>query len=219
MATLGELVAIARKEADDAAEPYLWPTSDWYEFANDAENEACRRARLITDASTTAICTAAVAIGAPSVTLDPRVIFVRRAQLALQSRPLTPVDSRDLDQNAPNWEAQTGTPRAWVRNWETGKLRLWPTPQVIDTLRLRVVRLPLVPMEDGESIPEINPRLHRSLVFWMLYRAYSKQDSQTYDEKKAALNLALFEREFGQKSSAIDEAWIQDNHTEDEGVY
>lgn len=213
-------MAIGRSEADDNAAPYLWADPEWLEFAVDAENEACRRARLLTDASTTAICNAAIAIGAQTVTLDSRVIFVRRVQLASQSRPLQSVDSRDLDLNVPNWDTQTGTPRAWVRNWETGKVRLWPIPIATDTARLRVVRLPLVPLASNAS-PEIHPRLHRSLVFWMLYRAFSKKDTQTQDDKKAMENLALFEREFGDKSSAVDETWINENHGEDsfEGLF
>jgi hypothetical protein len=69
--------------------------------------------------------------------------------------------------------------------------------------------------------PEINRRFHESLVFWMLYRAYSKQDAETKDAKKAGENLALFEQEFGKKSSAIDEAWIEREHgyTDEEGVF
>lgn len=217
----GQLKAIARSEADDNAAPFLWADPEWLEFANDAENEACRRARLLTDASTSAICTASITIGAESVALDPLVIFVRRAKLDLQTQPLPNVDSRDLDLNVPNWETQTGRPKAWVRNWETGKLRLWPIPSAVDTLRLRVVRLPLVPMAADGDAPEINARYHRSLVFWMLYRAFSKKDTQTQDDRKAAEYLALFEQEFGQKSSAIDEHWITDNHGEDsfEGIY
>ena len=219
---LGELIATARNRADDIAVPYLWSDIEWTEYANDAENEACRRARLITDASTTAICEAAITSGNGVITLDKHVIFVRRVKLTSQSQPLHSMDYRDLDSGYPSWESQSGPPRAWVRNWETGKALLWPTPDATDTAKLRVVRLPLVPMTNLTThSPEINERLHLSLVFWMLFRAYSKTDSQTIDPKKASENLALFEQEFGQKSSAIDETWINENHGQDdfEGLY
>lgn len=218
---LGQLITIARREADDTATPPLWSDDDWKEFANDAENEACRRARLITDATTTPICEVTITSGEEAFTLDPRVIFVRRVKLTSQSQPLTSVDHRDLDEQAPNWEETTGIPKRWVRNWETRKVRLWPIPVDDDLAKLRVVRLPLTPMAVNNDAPEINPRLHRSLVFWMLYRAFSKTDTQTMNAKAAAENLALFEREFGQQSSAIDETWINENHGEDsyEGLY
>jgi hypothetical protein len=218
---LGQLVAIARSEADDTVAPYLWSDPEWFEFANDAQNEACRRARLLTDASTVAICQKAVTSGSPTITLDPRTIFVRRIKLDSQAQPLKSCDSRDLDLNVPSWESQQGEPRAWVRNWETGKVRLWPTPEVNDTMQLRVVRLPLSDMVTTGDTPEIGVSKHRSLVFWMLYRAFSKKDTQTQDDKRAAGYLALFEQEFGTKSSAIDETWINENHGEDsfEGLF
>lgn len=219
--TLADLIATARREADDTATPALWSNDEWREFANDAENEACRRARLITDATTSAICSVNITSGNPTFTLDPRVVFVRRVKLTSESQPLISVDHRDLDEQAPNWEDTTGIPRRWVRNWETGKVRLWPIPDDDDTASLRVVRLPLAPMVADVDHPEINPRFHRSLVFWMLYRAFSKTDSQTMNAKAAAENMALFEREFGQKSTAVDETWIVENHGEDshEGLY
>ncbi|MGL4230966.1 MAG: DUF6682 family protein [Casimicrobium sp.] len=221
---LAELISIFRAEADDTAQPFLWSDVDAIEFANDAENEACRRARLITDASTAAICERAVAANAVMVSLDPRVIFVRRAKLDSQSMPLALVDHRDLDMQNPRWELQAGTPRAIVRNWESGKLRLYPMPSAADTLRLRVVRTPLVPMANAASngdSPEIAPRYHRSLVYWMLYRAFSRKDTQTQDDRRAAEYLALFENEFGKKSSAIDETYINENYQEDsfDGVF
>lgn len=223
---LAELISVFRAEADDTAQPYLWSDADAIEYANDAENEACRRARLITDASTASICELDVTSGQATLALDPRVIFVRRAKLDLQSMPLALVDHRDLDAQIPRWESQTGTPRAMVRNWESGKLRLYPTPDAADTLRLRVVRTPLEPMTDattgvsGDS-PEIAPRYHRSLVYWMLHRAFSRKDTQTQDDNRAATYLALFEQEFGKKSSAIDETYINENYQEDsfDGVF
>ena len=117
--------------------------------------------------------------------------------------------------------AQTGAPRAWVRNWQSGALRLWPTPNVADTARLRVVRLPINDLSGSSDEPEIHVRLHRSLVFWMLYRAFSKKDTQTQDDKRAATDLALFEQEFGPKSTAIDETWIDENYGDDpfEGLF
>ena len=193
---LGELIATARSRADDIAAPYLWSDAEWTEYANDAENEACRRARLITDASTTEICEAAITSGNGVITLDKRVIFVRRVKLTSQSQPLRSIDYRDLDISYPDWEQQVGAPRAWVRNWETNKARLWPVPDSNGLAQLRVVRLPLAPMANlTADSPEINARFHASLVYWMLFRAYSKTDSQTIDSKKASENVALFEQD------------------------
>lgn len=208
---VSELITVFRREADDTAQPYLWSDPELIEFAADAEYEACRRARLITDQTTTAICQIAVTAGNPSLTLDSRVLFVRRAKIDGQDQPLRSVDYRDLDEQVPGWEDLEGTPRAFVRNLETGKIRLYRSPDADCTLRLRVVRLPIQRLTTKEQTPEIHERFHRSLVQWMLFRAFSKKDTQTQDDQRAATALALFEQEFGQRSSAIEETWLENN--------
>ena len=55
--------------------------------------------------------------------------------------------------------------------------------------------------------PEIRPEYHPALVQWMLYRAYSKQDTETCDPAKAEKALAKFTQEFGEARSARNETW------------
>lgn len=217
--TLQELIVLFRNEADDATEPYLWSDDELIEFANDAENEACRRARLLVD-STSALTQLAVdPLDAGIVTLDPAVVFVRRAQL-MGRRPLIRVTVRDLDEHNPYWRnAQASIPLSFVTDFQTGALLLHPAPVGEHILLLTVVRTPLVEMNDLLDSPEIAPRFHRALRHWMLFRAYSKQDSQANDPKKAADALALFEQEFGKKSGAIDENWIAHEQLDHDGTY
>lgn len=206
---LRELLALVRSDLDDITAPYLWSDPELIEYAVDAENEACRRARLLIDSSTAAICQIAVVANTALYPLDSRVIFVRRAKLSLDDRPLGRASVRDLDHAIVGWEGEATTPSHFVSDYETGKLRLYAKPVVDDTLNLTVVRLPVNDMNDMEDSPEINPRYHRSLRYWVMYRAYMKQDADTKDETKAATNLAFFEAEFGKKSSALDEEWIE----------
>jgi len=53
----------------------------------------------------------------------------------------------------------------------------------------------------------------------MMHRAYLKKDADANDPKKAADSLALFEQEFGRKSSAIDEVWIEREQTDMDGTF
>lgn len=206
---LSELLELTRVEIDDTEAPYLWSDAELIDAAADAENEACRRARLIIDSSTAAICQISVTAASNLYALDDRVLFVRRAKMGLEDSPLCRASYRDMDANMLGWESHTGTPTHYITDYETGKIRLYPTPVAADTLSMTVVRLPLVQLSDPELDPEIKPHYHRSLRFWMMYRAYSKQDVDAHDDKRAADNLALFEQEFGPKSRAIDEEWIE----------
>lgn len=206
--TLRDLIDIFRHEVDDVAEPYLWTEEELIEYANDAQNEACRRARLLIDSTTEAICQIDVLIGTASYALDPRVIFIRRAKVASSVLPLARASLRDMDDAALGWDAHTGSVRAYLTDVDSGRVRLYRIPTATDTLHLTVVRLPLAEMVSLDDAPEIHVRYQRSLRHWMCFRAYSKQDAETKDDKKAAEGLALFEQEFGKKSAAIDEEWI-----------
>jgi hypothetical protein len=217
--TLQDLITLFRNEADDVAEPYLWSDEEAAEFANDAQNEACRRARLLVD-STSAVTQLLVdPLAGGVIPLDPSIIFVRRAQVHGR-RPLRRMTMRDLDDMNPYWQnTQPGMPMAFIPDYQTGAIVLYPPPVEEGLLMLSVVRTPLDEMKDLLDTPEIAPRFHRSLRYWMLYRAYSKQDSQANDPKKAADSLALFEQEFGKKSSAIDENWIVHEQIDYDGTF
>jgi hypothetical protein len=216
---LRDLITLFRNETDDATEPFLWPDEEAIEFANDAQIEACRRARLLVDSSTTAVCEIAVTAGEPLLDLDPRVLFVRRARFAA-SLPLRRMTMQDMEAFDPYWmDALDATPRFFVPDYETGKLLLSPPPDSDATLLLTVVRDPLVDMDSDDDTPEIAARYHRSLRYWMMARAYGKQDAEANDPKKEATALALFEQEFGRKSSAIDEAWIEREQAEGDGTF
>src|SRR6266404_4709307 len=99
-----DLITLFRTEAGDETEPFLWSPDEVIEFANDAQDEACRRARLLVDSSTAGICSIAVtAAGLGVVTLDPRVVFVRRARFATML-PLKRMNMQDMESFNPFWQ-------------------------------------------------------------------------------------------------------------------
>lgn len=231
--TLDDLITIASTRADDLADGQLWSRTEWIEYANDAQNEACRRARLLVDSTTAAVCSVAMVANTPAYALHDSIIFVRRVRLldasgnALQY--LGRRHAQDLDRDVGSgWEDETGPPSHWVPDIDTHMLRVYPTPDAVFTAKLTVVRTPFVtspndtyPMEEGDDVPEIRGRWHLGLVNWMLARAYNKHDSDCYNPKLALKFEEDFSREFGKKSSAIDEAWLEreSDYTEAEGNF
>jgi hypothetical protein len=210
--TLQNLEDLFRREIDDMATPSLYSQAEVYDYANDAQNEACRRARLIVDSTTAAICSYTVGAGASLITLDQRVIFIRRARLSSRTVPLVRMFLADMEEQIPNWETSlAGIPDRYIPDYQVGSIKLYRPSLASDTLNLTVVRLPLTDMAATTDTPEIHPSYHRNLRFWMLYRAFSKHDAERYDMKKADANLKLFEAEFGYRSSAYDEAWLREH--------
>ena len=57
-------------------------------------------------------------------------------------------------------------------------------------------------LEDDEDEPEINEAHHMSLIDWVLFRAYSKPDSDAFNPGKSAESLAAFSSYFGKRSNA-----------------
>ncbi len=177
-------------------------------YFNEAIHEACRRARLLVDRTTAAICEIAVTAGSPVISYSPRIIKIRRVRLVGRETPLTRRYVADMDRLGSNWEEQTGTTDSYVADYATGKIFLHRIPAENGTLKLVVVRLPLADLTGAlAEEPEIAPHYHPALVSYVVYKMRSIEDTELYDPRKAALAEAEFEREFGPKRSALNEVY------------
>jgi hypothetical protein len=210
--TFNELLTRARRDlrevapSSDAAR--LLPSERALELFNEAEAEGARRSRCLVDRTTPGIALLTLTENVGLVALDRRVLKVRKAMLG--SRPLTRITAADMDARYPGWEEQAaGATWAYVPDYETGKIALYPAPDAdsaAQALRLAVVRLPLFAMdEDGE--PEIPAGSHPALGAYVLAQVFDTDDTELYDPRKAARFEARFEAEFGPKRSALQEAF------------
>lgn len=205
------LIEIVRGQIDDVSAPQFFSDETLLDFLSEAEEQACRRAKLLVDSTNTQICEIAMAVNEALYPLDRRVIFVRNVRLASNGRVLRQERTQDLDACIRNWESRTGSPMAYLTDYETGKIRFDRLPTAVDTAYLRVTRLPLKEITDLQQEPEIHQRWHRSLLHWVRYRCYMTEDEQVFDPNKASLALGLFEGEFGTESSAQNEQWDHEN--------
>ncbi len=207
---LADLIDDFRDEAQDLGTPPFWSSARLAKLASEGQSEACRRGDLLID-STSAMCSVDVTADYPVVTLDPMILEVKRASLSSSGYQLSPVTTAQMDSYASPWEQESGNPTNYVTDYQTGAIRLYPNPEANDTLNLTVRRLPIDLVNDDDE-PEIRLEAHPALVQWMLYRAYSKQDADSFDPQKAARALAEFEKEFGRKTSARNEQWMRSAH-------
>lgn len=209
---LRDLIDRFRKDTQDTGSPKMWDDEEITDYANEAEDEACRRAGLLVDSSSD-ITELDIAAGDSVLELDESVIYVRRAILVSTGRRLTPRVSRAMDEEVPGWESSmASSPMVFIPDWESGKLKLWPPSKNDDVIRTTVVRTPLKAMEDDDDVPEIPRRHHVGLLEWMKHLGYLKQDADTFDPKKASEHEARFTAEFGPPSAAIDEHWAAEQY-------
>ena len=203
---LSDLITTYRDEARDTAKPPFVSDATARRYANQAESEACRRARLLID-STSELCEIDFSAGESVIELDSRIISIRRAVTSLSTRPLRKRLVRDMDDQFPGWDSSDNRsiPVVIVTDYETNTVRLYPPPREDGVLRLTAAREPMKEMAAQNDEPEISRRYHDALVEWIKYRVFNSSDSDLYDPKKAAQALAEFEAEFGPPVSAAEE--------------
>lgn len=206
--TPAELLSLYRDKTMDTSTPPLVSDEEVLEFLDEAQTEAARRAHLLVD-STSDASEAVVTATEPMVEISDALLHLRRVRLGSNMMPLRRMSVRDMDQQMPGWEGTTqpSTPLFFIPDYETGYIRLYPPPLSADTLKMTAVRVPLKRITALDSKLEIPAKYHRGLLDWMLFRGYSKADPEVLDDTKAKKHEALFEREFGEKSSAVDERW------------
>lgn len=197
---VSELLDECRIRLDDAVATYLWSDTELYSWINEAQIEACRRARILSSGSF------AVSILAETASYDipEKVIQIRRAKLSINELPLSFKGLRDMDMDVSGWESHAGTPTDIITDIENNRFTLYPKPVANDTLNLVAVHEPSTIVDDDSAL-EIPARFHYGLVDWVLFRAYSIQDADKLDKEKSTKHFALFSEEFGQRSSAKDE--------------
>lgn len=205
---LGEMIALYREQSYDKAEPYFCSDEVLTIYANEGQDEACRRGELLRDSSST-ICTVSFLADAESIPLDSKVVHIKSARV--DGHPVTVVNDEFMNSEYPNWmtDPVRDRPTMLVEGVTTGRAFLWPRPKDDGTVRMTVQRLPLEKLVNDTDEPEIRPELHFALVDWMLYRAHSREDQEIFNDTKAALAKSRFEAEFGRKASGRNEAWAR----------
>ena len=187
---------MARGDLDDLVSPYLWSDADLLTYINQSIDTLCQGAYLIYDDYTPTIVTIPVVALTADYPKDSRIVRVREARLDSQTRPLTFRTREWLENHFPTWpSAPAGAPRIACENMRNGYIRVIPAPSVIDTMRLRVYRLPLAPLSLSSltDSPEFEPKYHKYLRNGILSLAYLKQDNEAYDAQKAEHYRILFE--------------------------
>ncbi len=179
----------------------LWSQDDILEYARDAESEACERADLIVD-NTSSLTDIAVNTSTGTYGLAGTVIAIKSAIMSLGSIPLMETTEEVLDNTESGWRTKTGTPRSYIKT-PTNNIILYPLPIVADTINMTVSRFPNTPMVVTGS-PEVGDRYHAGLLEWILHRAYMKNDSETLNVGKAADHKKKFVEFFGPKKILSD---------------
>jgi hypothetical protein len=203
MLTLADLIRRARSRLDDELPEYLWSDGELTDYINDTVRDAAVRASLsiqddvpitlIPGTNKYSLPSSVMEVNAVYLTSEPSNTLRRTSFRALRSyRPVV---------------TQTGTPYSYALDQTTAGLGDYAgtfirtitfihTPSIADTAMLDIIRLPAL-LEDGDAVPEIDEFWHPDLILGVTGLAYLKKDADTFDPKRSARDLQLFEDRFG----------------------
>lgn len=133
--------------------------------------------------------------------LSTRILKTNAFYYGETLKKLDIIDYREMDECKQNWQASKGEPMAVIVGLNSSKINLYKVPLVSSTILMNVVHLPLKKMLYDEDIPSIPEHYHEKLIYWCLFKAYSKNDSETQNGTASNYFKGLFANEFGEDLS------------------
>lgn len=198
-----ELLRAWRASVKDDVKPYLWSDEEAYLFMNDAYNMFVRLTGGIADFRSEYTEVEVVAHDAIAE-LHPSILRIMSATLRSRRRPLEILNGPDLGtirvQDYGGYTTLTDLDRegdvvAMVLGQARDRAQLINVPVEDDIIDLVVYRLPVTEITgSGQEFAGVQGIHHYHLAHWMSFRAYDKQDADTFDPRRAEYHKAEFER-------------------------
>ena len=203
---VSKLISSFRRDAGDATAPYFFTDEEIIDWLNEAEDEACERARLIFDGTNQAICKLQFNPGSRVARLHSSILEIVDIQWvtadtgSTQTLRLTSRMHEETSGAFGRNSSDTGLPVLALH--DEGMLSLWPVPNVSGYVWLQCYRRPIAQMVQLCDSPEIQEQHHKYLVQYALHRAFEVPDAETFDQTRSEKALRIFERRFGLGSMA-----------------
>lgn len=175
----------------------LWSTDELTTYANEAAMEVAIRARCIRDSSSVEGLTSFAVSDGSWFPVDQRILRIIR--VTWNDKRIYPESKSKLDASQSDWETLTGEPSVFVFDQAERLIRPYPTPLAAGVLKISVVRLPVTQMVANSDEPEIPLHMRNYMPYWILHRAYLKNDADTKDDQLAEKYLGLFNSIYGQR--------------------
>lgn len=164
----------------------LWPDHEMVYYVNRVYRELARECKIIKDRNSTLCSIAVDGTTTPvlEINLDPRILSVEAAHFVTKQNVLSFSSVKTFEQN-PLWYTYVGIPTKFCLDATSKKLTFNYLIDFADTLKIRVSRMPLVPLVSDVDIPEFEEEYHDHFLNGIMAWMYSKQDADTIDKVKA----------------------------------
>jgi len=202
---LGDLIHqlrdITRDNAENSTTDGLWSFDEWINYLNDGEREICRRALVLP-----ATITLTLVASTSSYSISTKIIDIEgKGYCSYDQSYLTKVTQDWLNHNRTTWRTDTGVPTMYFTDLYNSTITLTPIPTSTEatyTVIILAKALPTTDLSLSNFTPSISSRYYEDMKLWALWRAYSKKDAETNDEKLALKYYQMFELSVGARTSA-----------------
>lgn len=183
--TQAELLAEFREKVNDKMKPYAWSDARAYRFLSLAQDQFCKDTGFFRDATTYSFSTEA---GVASYPYSSRVIEI--LGMGCNGARLMrffgdPLSATFLGVNFDPAAASLQQPAAYRTDYETGMVTLYPTPDAVYPVTMRVWRKSKLPLSSVNA-PELPEEFELGLVEYAAALAYGDHDRERQDPVKAA---------------------------------
>lgn len=198
MFTTDDIHARFRSDVDDKLEgtddapdsECLWSNEDVDYYMNVAAERTAAKTQ-----SLYGVRTFVITANDPYVRLPQgkRVLDIRSARSLTGKRQLHPfnvsdggfpVDDYGVVFSSPAWFDTVGTPTHFTLDYQPGRMRLYPTPQIDDTIEIASTLLP-TRLSCGMPLPFGEYEDAELMLLWMKAMAYRKHDADAQDLARA----------------------------------
>lgn len=189
-----ELLNLFRLETDDVAEPYLWSDEEFLAYLDEAQDLHLRLVGGIADRRS-ALTKLSYKTGDQFKKYDDRILRIRAAIDETNTKVIvqnldsleTPYLEDDYGRliNGGLDDGRTGPLKYLITDVNNNEVQLYPIPDHDGFLRLFVYRRALEPVTSTGAELEVPSYSRLNLLNWVKYKAYMKQDAETFDGARA----------------------------------
>lgn len=213
---IGELITTLREDylddvfegwesaTDDEKEgQFLWSDAFLIRSLSEAQKQACNRTDFLYDDSSK-ITKITLIDGQSTYSIDPLITFVEYA--GFDGEEVELLSKHELQRQNAQWRTLTGMTGNKVYCIMRGhSVRFVPAPNSTDNgkiVSLEVYHLPKEPIESSGDDLVIPEEYQRDLIWWVLYEAFSKPDTEVFNPEKGKGYLKMFTDIFGESVSS-----------------